>query len=70
VAQWVAQVWWGCDYHDVTLMNQTGYYYLPQVPSNRVVIQGVIDVAHSICFVLGGTIGGLTGQYWYLFLTR
>ncbi|CAF1206134.1 unnamed protein product [Adineta steineri] len=70
VAQWVARVWWDCDYTDVSLWNITGYYYLPPVPANRQISQHVIDAAHTICFVIGGAIGGLTGQYWYSYLTR
>ncbi|CAF3400833.1 unnamed protein product [Rotaria socialis] len=70
VAQWVAGVWWNCNYDNVSHMNKTGYYYLPEVPTNREPIQRLIDAMHTICFVLGGTIGGFTGQYWYIFLTR
>jgi hypothetical protein len=51
-------------------MNKSGYYYLPEVPSSKQVLQDVIDAAHTICFVIGGAVGGLTGQYWYIFMTR
>ncbi len=51
-------------------MNKTGYYYLPEVPKNKQVLQNFIDAIHTICFTIGGTIGGFTGQYWYLFFTR
>ncbi|CAF1564393.1 unnamed protein product [Rotaria sp. Silwood1] len=70
MGRWVSRVWWNCNYHDVSLMNKTGYYYLPDVPINRQPIQQLIDAMHTVCFVIGGTIGGLTGQYWYIFLTR
>jgi len=51
-------------------MNKTGYYYLPEVPSSERIMQSIIDSIHTICFVIGGAVGGLTGQYWYLILTR
>ena len=51
-------------------MNRTGYYYLPEVPSDKLALQRLIDAIHTICFTVGGAIGGLTGQYWYSFLTR
>ncbi len=66
----MATVWWGCNYTAISLFNATGYYYLPAVPADRQVWQSVVDTAHTICFVVGGTVGGMTGQYWYLFLTR
>ncbi|CAF1448017.1 unnamed protein product [Adineta ricciae] len=40
------------------------------IPADKQVLQSIIDAAHSICFVIGGTIGGLTGQYWYLLFTK
>jgi hypothetical protein len=70
VARWVAHVWWGCNYDDVSLMNKTGYYYLPEVPPGKLILQSLIDSIHTICFVVGGAVGGLTGQYWYQILTR
>lgn len=70
VARWVARVWWGCNYRDVSSMNFSGYYYLPEVPTDRQVVQHLIDAIHTVCFTVGGTIGGLTGHYWYWFLTR
>ena len=51
-------------------MNRTGYYYLPEVSSNKQILQKFIDSFHTICFTLGGAGGGLTGQYWYFFLSR
>ncbi|CAF1395690.1 unnamed protein product [Adineta ricciae] len=70
VAQWVATVWWGCNYTATSYFNKTGYYYLPRIPVDKQVVQSIIDSMHSICLVIGGTIGGLTGQYWYLLFTR
>ncbi len=63
-------MWWDCNYNDVFLMNKTGYYYLPAVPSNKQVLQRFIDSIHTICFTVGGALGGMTGHYWYSFLTR
>ena len=70
VAQWVARVWWNCDYSNDSLKNITNYYYLPEVPINEQPLQRIIDGIHTISFVIGGTIGSWTGQYWYTFLTR
>ena len=66
----MASVWWGCTYPNSSLTNTLDYYYLPQVPPNRRNIQDLLDAVHTICFVGGGAIGGLTGHYWYGFLTR
>jgi hypothetical protein len=70
VARWVARVWWNCDYTDASSLNKTGYYYLPAVPSNKRITQSLIDAIHTICFVIGGAVGGLTGHCWYFILTR
>ncbi|CAF1454243.1 unnamed protein product [Adineta ricciae] len=70
VAQWVATVWWDCNYTATSSFNKTGYYYLPRIPVDKQVVQSIVDSMHSICLVIGGTIGGLTGQYWYLLFTR
>ena len=70
MAQWVARIWWDCNYHDIALFNRTGYYYLPEVRHDKQSLQRLIDGIHTICFTIGGAIGGFTGQYWYSFLTR
>jgi hypothetical protein len=51
-------------------MNKTGYYYLPAVPADKQTFQAFFDSIYTICFTVGGIIGGMTGQYWYLILTR
>ncbi|CAF1182578.1 unnamed protein product [Adineta ricciae] len=69
-AQWIAQVWWKCDYKKTLLFNKTGYYYLPTTPMDKQVWERFTDAIHTICFVSGGTVGGFTAKYWYKYLTR
>lgn len=69
-AQWIARVWWNCDYENTSRFNKTGYYYLPMIPIKEQAWQQFIDAIHTVCFVLGGTVGGMTAKYWYIYLTR
>ena len=69
-SQWIATVWSGCDYIHTASKNHNGYYYLPAVPASQHVIQNFLDSLHGIVFVIGAAVGGFTGQYWYLYLTR
>ncbi|UJR29332.1 hypothetical protein I4U23_010544 [Adineta vaga] len=69
-SQWIAHIWLGCDYVNTASKNRNGYYYLPSIPEKRRVAQNFIDSLHGIIFVIGAAVGGFTGQYWYLFLTR
>lgn len=52
------------------MINRFGYYFLPTIPQERRMIQDLFDSFPTICFVIGGAFGALTGQYWYRFLTR
>ncbi|CAF1255973.1 unnamed protein product [Adineta ricciae] len=69
-SQWIATVWSGCDYIHTASKNENGYYYLPAVPKSQRVTQNFLDSLHGIVFVIGAAVGGFTGQYWYLCLTR
>ncbi|CAF1201470.1 unnamed protein product [Adineta ricciae] len=68
-SQWIAREWWNCVYND-TRKNENGFYYLPEVPKNQLITQGLRDSLHNVLFVIGGFIGAYSGQYWYKCLSR
>ncbi len=68
-AQWIARHWWGCD-DNGTQKNEHGYYFLPDVPANKLVGQRMKDALHTVFFVIGGFIGAYSGQFWYKCLSR
>ncbi len=68
-SKWIARKWWDCDYDDST-KNNTGYYYLPEVPKKDLIGQRMKDSLHTVLFVIGGFIGAYSGQFWYKCLSR